>query len=265
MTGAALPLAGHGVLVTRARDQAGPMLQRIAALGGRPWLFPAIRTAPPADWSDLDRALARIAEYRWVVFTSANAVESCVGRLRHAGGDAGALGRAQIAAVGAATARALAGAGLQAGLLPPSARAAALPAALAPHLRPDDRVLIPPADLADPGLRQGLAALGCTVDDPIAYRTVPGDDDPAPIGAALRAGQITYVTFTSGSTVRNTLAALGSPGALSGARIACLGPETTREALAAGLTVHVQAASTGAEALVDAVARDAVANAHGDV
>lgn len=257
-----LPLTGHGVLVTRARAQAGAMLEQIAALGGTPWLFPAIQSAPPADWADLDRALAALGEYRWLVVTSANAVESCLARLHQTGGDPRQLGQPRIATVGAATARALQAAGLRADLLPPTARAAALPPALAPYLRPGDRVLIPRADLADPGLRQGLEALGCRVDDPIAYRTVPGDEDPAPIRAALADGRITYATFTSGSTVRNTLAALGGAVALAGARVAVLGPETAKAAVALGLTVHVQAAGARSEALVEAVAADAERLSH---
>lgn len=255
-------LAGQGVLVTRARTQAGALLEQIAALGGRPWLFPAIRTAPPADGAALDHALAQLPQYRWLIVTSANAVESFIARLWQAGGDARSLAHARIAAVGPATARTLQAAGLRADLLPLSARSAALPPALAPHLQPGDRLLIPRADLADAGLRQGLEALGCSVDDPIAYRTVAGDTDPAPVREALAAGRIAYATFTSGSTLRHTLAALGGAPALAGVRIAVLGPETAREAAALGLTVHVQTAGAGVEALVAAIAADA-AQMHG--
>ncbi len=98
--------------------------------------------------------------YDWIVFTSANAVDRFVGLLR----DGRALGRARLAVVGAATARALARHHLVADLVAEEETAeglvAAMPAAPSGEGRPG-RVLFPRAvgarDVVAPGLRrQGL-------------------------------------------------------------------------------------------------------------
>jgi uroporphyrinogen-III synthase len=95
------------------------------------------------------------------------------------------------------------------------------------------------------------------VDVITAYETVlgrGGDDLPA----ALRAGQVDAITFTSPSTVRNTLrrlqveAGLG-PDALAGVRIACIGPVTADAAKAASLSVAVMPETYTVSGLVAAL------------
>src|SRR5205807_2474818 len=68
------PLFGKRVLVTRPRGQAGDMVRRLEQLGAAVSVLPAVEIREPADWSPVDRALADLARFRWVVFTSANGV-----------------------------------------------------------------------------------------------------------------------------------------------------------------------------------------------
>src|ERR1700688_4399347 len=49
-TNASRPLAGKRVLVTRAREQAAALNDRLRKLGAIPIEFPIIRIAPPQDW-----------------------------------------------------------------------------------------------------------------------------------------------------------------------------------------------------------------------
>jgi len=99
-----LPLLGKRVLVTRAAEQAAVMSQRLRALGAEPIELPAIAIARPESFDELDAAIARLSDYRWVIFTSANAVEAFFARLDDTGKDARAFGGVQLAAVGSATA-----------------------------------------------------------------------------------------------------------------------------------------------------------------
>jgi uroporphyrinogen-III synthase len=69
------PLGGAGILVTRPARQAAGTAQRIAALGGEPFIFPAIVILPPLDTKALERAHAALAKYDGAIFVSANAVE----------------------------------------------------------------------------------------------------------------------------------------------------------------------------------------------
>lgn len=158
--------------------------------------------------------------------------------------------------MGSATAGALAGMGIRADLLPPEFRGAALPAAMAPHLRPGARVLMARAEAAGPAAAEGLRSLGVQVDDLVAYRTVMEAGDAGKLREALANGGVDYITFTSSSTVQNLLRAVGGPGHLAGARIACIGPETADTARTAGLNVHLQARTATIEGLVEVLVED---------
>jgi len=69
----------------------------------------------------------------------------------------------------------------------------------------------------------------------------------------LRAGGVDAITFTSASTVRGLLGALGP---MKGTpKVVCIGPITAKEARAHGLTVHAVASPHSIEGLVEAVER----------
>ena len=102
------------VLVPRPRAQAEPFAAALRDAGFEPIVQEVTRIVP-ADPGPLDAALGRV--WRWVVFTSANAVTAIVARGRP---------RGRIAAVGERTAAALAAAGLAVDLVPEGKTAAGL-------------------------------------------------------------------------------------------------------------------------------------------
>ena len=80
--------------------------------------------------------------------------------------------------------------------------------------------------------------------------------------AAVRAGEIDAVTFTSSSTVRNLVTLLdGDIDALRGAVVACIGPQTAKAAVEAGLPPQVVADEPSVDALVGALRRYAAEEA----
>src|SRR5260370_24948398 len=105
------PLAGRRVVVTRARDQATPLAQALAALGAEVVLAPTIRIVPLADLAPLRTALSPPLAYDWIVFTSRNTVQIVCAALPEWGLTAAHLGGARVAATGPGPADALAGAG----------------------------------------------------------------------------------------------------------------------------------------------------------
>jgi len=66
-----------------------------------------------------------------------------------------------------------------------------------------------------------------------------------------------YVTFTSSSTVRNFVAAVGG-GFPERARVVSIGPVTSEAAREAGLTVDLEAESHDLDGLVEALVADAM-------
>ena len=76
----ARPLFGKRVLVTRPREQAAELVDRLTALGAEAIEAPMIRIVPPDDPDPLLRAAAQRERFDWIVFTSANAVEAFMTR-----------------------------------------------------------------------------------------------------------------------------------------------------------------------------------------
>ncbi|MDQ1506838.1 MAG: uroporphyrinogen methyltransferase / synthase [Actinomycetota bacterium] len=244
----ARPLFGRRVIVTRAREQASGLVERLQELGAATVELPVIEIGEPDDGgAALREAAARVGKYDWVVFTSANAVVRFFAALGAVGSDTRALGGRRVAAIGPGTADALAGAGVRADLVPERFVAESLLEAFPPG---PGRVLLPRAAVARDALPAGLAERGFTVDVVEAYRTIVGRPSSEALGAAATASA---VTFTSSSTVTNYLAVAGDlpvPPV-----VACIGPITADTARAAGLSVDVVAAEHTIDGLVTALVR----------
>ncbi len=235
------PLAGKRVVVTRARDQARELAERLRAEGAEPVLLPTIELVPPADgYAALDAALRALDTFDWIIFTSVNGVAHTCARLEALGRHPRALNRLRVAAIGPATARALRERGVRVDVVPPTYVAEAILEVL--PLEPGAGILLPRADIARPALREGLRAAGARVVEVAAYRTVPARPDPGAL-ARLEAG-VDAITFTSGSTVRHFVTLLGAERArrlARGAVVAAIGPITARVAREMGLPPDVVA------------------------
>src|SRR3972149_6538576 len=109
-------LAGKRILVTRPRAQAADLCDKLAAHGAEPILFPTIEIAPMDDYSALDQAIAALDKYQWIIFTSVNGVAAFWYRLTVVG--ASLVPALKIAAIGPATAQALAKRGVRAEFIP---------------------------------------------------------------------------------------------------------------------------------------------------
>jgi uroporphyrinogen-III synthase len=105
------PLAGLGVLVTRPEPQAAPLCRAFEESGARVFRLPAIDIVATDDRPQLRASLGPIDRFHWIVFISTNAVRFGTFLLdgRHP---------PKIAAVGPATAAAVANAGFSVSLVP---------------------------------------------------------------------------------------------------------------------------------------------------
>jgi uroporphyrinogen-III synthase len=247
---AALPLDGLRVLVTRPAEQAADLLDRLRTLGAVPVLCPTIQIAPPASYAPLDRAMAGLAAYDWVIFTSVNGVRFFMERLAALGHAPADLSSPHIAAIGPATAHALADHGLTVSLVPRRYVAEAILDEIGDVA--GQRILLPRADIARKALAAGLQARGAEVDEVAAYRTV------AAAGTDLPGGHVDIATFTSPSTVHNLVALFDAAGRslpeyLAGATVACIGPITAQAAREEGLDVDIEAQEHTVDGLLRAI------------
>lgn len=211
-------LNGKTIAVTRAESQAGGFSGSLVALGARVLSIPAIEIVAPDDESIIEQAILELDTYSWIIFTSVNAVERFYYYLALAG--VAEIGHEiRCAAVGSATAAALAEHGVACAIIPLDFKAEGLMeefdkiATQNPEEHIGQKILMPRALKAREILPEHLRKLGYIVTVAPVYQTVPATLSVEQIDAlGKRAHELDAVTFTSPSTARNFFAALKKAG-----------------------------------------------------
>jgi len=247
----ALPLAGRTVLVTRTREQAGGLVDKLHALGATVVVVPLLSTVPLLSPGEVGAAVERLLASpapRWAVFTSATAVRLVLGAIEVA-----QLAGIAIACVGAETAAALAAAGCSPRLVPARQDATGLADALAAEGVAGATVWLPAAEGASPLLPRALSDAGAAVIEQRLYRSAMPPDAADRLRAALDRGA-DAVTLTSGSTARHLAEALGGTPLDPRVALVCIGAATASAARGSGLRVDAVAADPSAAGIAEALA-----------
>lgn len=254
--------AGKRVLVTRSAEQAGDLAEALRSAGLEPVLLPMLTFREvPSD--TLDRALAELECFDWLVLTSVNAVKALRDRLARTG--ALAPPPLRIAVVGASTGSAVQTLLLRepelvspepvADVLAQLLVARVVAGAAAPG-QPPQRFLVVRAQEGREVIEHALRAAGAKVTVAAAYAT----EAPAASLNALREMAATGLwpdaaTFTSPSTARNLLALLEQVGGVlpGSVRRIAIGPVTARALAELGIPAHVTATQPTPAAMTEAV------------
>jgi uroporphyrinogen III methyltransferase/synthase len=250
------PLLGRRIVVTRAREQASDMLNRLTELGAECIQCPTIQVGPPADWAPVDDAIQTLDRYDWIVFTSVNGVDFFFRRLFDSGRDMRQLGHIKTAAIGPATAQRLRSWGLTSDIVPQSYRAESVVDAFAATAITGRRVLLPRAKEARSVLPVELTRMGASVDEITTYETRQASNSGQELNQRLADGTIDMVTFTSSSTVKNFHRLLEPNRAdrlMQGVTVASIGPITSQTARDLGLTVAIEADAYTIPGLIRAI------------
>lgn len=253
-------LSGKKVLVTRAKSQAGSLTEALQREGAAVIEYPAIDILPPRSWNGLDKALKEVAQFDWIVFTSANSVRSVFGRLKIQGQDARIFSGLKIAAIGDATRDALFQNGIHPDLIP---RRFTTEALLKEFGRMKNmsgrRFLLPRTDIAPDTLQKGLERLGARVTQVVAYRTVPAHSRKGKeaIKKRLSNGEIDFTTFTSSSTVQNFFEGFSkSDRGLFQSKWISIGPVTSKTLRDYGQVPYKEASEHTVRGLVEVLASE---------
>jgi uroporphyrinogen-III synthase len=252
-------LRGRRIVVTRAREQAADLVRALEEHGAEAIVAPVIRIQPCENLAPLRAALTGLSAYRWVVFTSQNAVQIVLDRLVAWGLVPRIFSATSIAAIGSATADLLRSRGIGPTLVPDEFVAEALVEALieaSGGSLAGARVLVPSAEDAREVLGAGLRRHGATVENIPVYRTVPVEDDFAPLASEIAGRRIDAVTFTSSSTVKSFVSLVGPETATSGRFVsATIGPVTAGTARELGLRDVIEAEPHTIPGLVESLVR----------
>jgi uroporphyrinogen III methyltransferase/synthase len=250
-------LLGQRIVVTRARSQAAPLVEGLAALGTDVIELPMIRTQAPTDRAPLIDAITELNSYQWLVFTSANGVDWFFEHFFKAFDDLRDLGGARIAAVGPATADRLRALHLKVDVMPERHTGADVAQAIKDFESIENlNMCLLRAARATPELPGELEAAGAIVDDIAVYETVAETEDRLGMANAFKESGADWLTFTSPSTVehfdqRFDLKELRRR--FPEMRVASIGPETTRALEALGVEDSVAAKEHTIEGLIVAI------------
>ncbi len=205
------PLAGLGVLVTRAAEQSDDLLTQLRHMGAEAYLQPVLEIRPPADRVALEAAIQRLVkgEFDGVTFSSVNGVDGLLNHLFQAGSDSRVFYRSTIGVVGKHTAEQLKRYGLRADICPEQFSAAGLLAVL-PDRLDNQNWLVTKTNRSSRELPDGLIARGANVTEVITYETTAVTNLKPGIESALRGGRIHWVTITS-AAIAESAAALLAP------------------------------------------------------
>ena len=231
-------LSGRTVVVTRAAEQQGEGRKLLEALGARVLDLPALVIGPPDQWGPLDDALADLESFHWLVFSSANGVQAVEDRLHRQGRSLARRPQSlKIASVGRKTARLLSELGTEVDFIPPDFVADSLiehfPVSgwglnmLLPRVQSGGRTV-----LAD-----AFGEAGVRVVEVAAYESRCPDGMPEATAAALCAGDVDAIAFSSGKTVQHTAQLLAQQfgnqwrDQLLGIKLISIGPQTSRHCL----------------------------------
>lgn len=251
------------VIVTRPREHASRLSERLREIGIEPVIIPAVVFEAPATYDPLDAAIQKLNRYQWVLFTSRTGVRVFFERIT-AVGPASVPGGVRWAAVGPGTAEALAGRGIAHAWTPSrylsEAAGTELPA------RPGDRVLRVRAEVASPAPAERLRHRGVLIDEVVAYRTVEAPSDSIDLLARAFTEGVDGVIFTSVSTVRGFARLAAAAGVMSqvpALTVIAIGPITADAARAQGWPVHLVADEYSLAGIVALLGERRQANASG--
>ena len=245
-----LPLFGARVAVTRPRDRATTLSDRLRDLGAQVIEMPTIKTVAIENNTKLDEAIDNIENYDWITFTSPAGVKVFMQALHGKKKDVRALYRAKISVLGTGTGKELEKYGLFADLMPKTYDGDSLGQAMAQAVKPNEKVLIPRASKGNMNLVQEIKSVpGVEVNDLAIYDTVY-DESTVDVEAEFTQHN-TMAVFTSASTVRG-FAAVAKNVDLTTVTALCIGKQTAAQAQSYGMKIHIADSAT-IDALVDLV------------
>ena len=241
-----LPLKGREIIVTRPAERNGSLCGELSALGASVTAYPCIRTVERVHNPELDEAIGRLNDYRFLVFTSPAGPEIFFRHLRKKHLDARALSGLKIAAIGPKTAGELEKFGVFADLMPETYDSDHLAQAMAQVEGP---VLLCRASEGSDAVPRLFAKKGIPYADIACYDTVYEAPNSKPVKELVESGAI--VTFTSASTVRGFVRSLPDTD-YSKIIGCCIGKQTAAEAEKYGIPVKIAEKAT-MESLIECI------------
>lgn len=247
-------MKGRRILITRAEGASSSFAGKLREKGAIPIEIPLIRILP-AEEEKARVSLNRLEEYDWLLFTSANGVDSFFALMERLGIGSAKI-RARVISIGPKTTKRLKAHGFPPEIEAKEYRQEGLTQDLRGNIHPGERLLFPRGDLAREAIVTALKAWGVDVTDPIVYVNRPNREGAEEIRSLLNQGGVDMITFTSPSAFQalyDVLAQHGEESLLRRVKIACIGPVTAERVSSLGFQADVTAKVYTVEGLIEAM------------
>jgi len=251
------PLFGENIVVTRDSRGNAEFVAKIIEQGANAIEFPTIKIKPLTQMNKFLQALAKLAKYNWIIFTSVNGVRIFFECLRSLGKDARVFGSAKVAAIGSRTAAKLAEFGIRADFVPSVFTSKGLARGLVgfTNLR-GKKILLLRSEAASDELIRLLDKAETEVDQIDVYTIVAEKGQAERLAERIGSGEIDWLTFASPSSAKAFFEQISAEVVnSSNAKVASIGPVTSEELKSLGIGVDVTATEHTIDGLLETIIR----------
>jgi uroporphyrinogen III methyltransferase/synthase len=258
-------LFGKNIVITRDAAGNATFAAKIISRGGNPVEFAMIKIKPLTDRNEFLRALAKISDFDWLIFTSGNGVSIFFETLQVLNKDARVFGSAKIAAIGSETADRLSEFGIKPDFVPSVFTGKELGKQLMcfTDLR-GKKILLLRSRLASNELVEilqeaGAQVLNAPVYDIVQQKTLAACLAPSKTRGGwliekIGRGEVDWLTFASPSSARAFFEQIPIQIVNSAnVKVASIGPTTSEQLTKLGVRVDVTAKEHTIDGLLDAI------------
>jgi len=249
------PLFGKNIVVTRDARGNADFAAKIIRQGGNPIEFPTIKIKPLTQTNQFLQTLAKLKQYDWIVFTSANGVTLFFDCLENLGKDARVFGFAKVASIGRETAAKLGEFGIKADFVPNVFTSAELGKQLISFTNlQGKKLLLLRSQLASNELVKLLEQAGCRVDNVSLYSIATQTSECNWLIEKINASAIDWLTFASPSSVSGFFEQIPADTVNSSSiKVASIGPVTSEQLRSLGIKIDVESAEHTIDGLLTSI------------
>lgn len=252
-------LTGRRIAITRAREQASELADKLSALGAEPVELPLIKVSREISKQNLADTMLELGNYDWMIFTSANGVRFFFEQFWELFEDIRALGLLRFACVGEATAREIEALHLKVECQPTVATSEALAKALVETGSLDSaKLLVITGSLNRDDLVLKLEEARAIVDQLQVYKTEKTDLSDSADAADYRAHGADAVMFASSSAAQSYASQSKALKLSKDAKIPLLGsigPQTSETMIESGMAIAFEAKKPSLDSLITALVK----------
>jgi len=249
------PLFGKSIVITRDQRGNTDFAAKIIRHGGNPVAFPTIRLKPLTGTNQFLETLAKLSEYDWLMFTSANGVSFFFETLQSLNKDCRVFASAKVAAIGIETAARLRQFGIKPDFVPTAFTSKELGKQLIAFTNlQNKKVLLLRSEFASHELVQLLTEAKAQITETPLYTIEPEKTEASSLTDKIKKGEIDWLTFTSPSAVKAFFGQISKNMVnSSGAKVASIGPVTSEQLKNLGVKIHIEAKEHTTDGLLAAI------------